>query len=114
MVSFLILCPEWTVEPDMNVLIYGQFYKPNHKECLLDVVKAIQQEGLTAYADADYWVQVDPAVKKEGNVILFEGFDKADIDVVLALGGDGTVLHAIALVNQLPIPVMCINLGRLG
>jgi NAD+ kinase len=77
-------------------------------------VKAIQQEGLTAYADADYWAQVDPAIKKEADVILFESFESANIDVVLALGGDGTVLHAIATVNQLPIPVMGINLGRLG
>ena len=98
----------------MNVLLYGQFYRPNHKECLLDVVRAIQQEGLTAYADADYWAQVDPAIKKEANVTLFENFSDANIDVVLALGGDGTVLHAIATVNQLPIPVMGINLGRLG
>jgi len=114
MVSFLIFRALQHVDRGMNVLIYGQFYKPNHRECLLDVVKAIQQEGLIAYADADYWAQVDPVVKKEGNVILFEGFDSANIDVVLALGGDGTVLHAIAMVNQLPIPVMGINLGRLG
>src|SRR4030095_13913287 len=98
----------------MNVLIYGQFYRPNHKECLLDVVKAIQQEGITSYDEPDDWVAVDPAVKKEGNVIIFESFESANIDVVLALGGDGTVLHAVAAVNELPIPVMCINLGRLG
>ncbi len=114
MVSFLIHRADRTDECDMNVLIYGQFYKPNHKECLLDVVKAIGQEGLNAYADPDYWAQVDPEIKKAGSVLLFEGFDKVNIDVVLALGGDGTVLHAMAMINQLPIPVMGINLGRLG
>jgi len=98
----------------MNVLIYGQLYKPNHREPLLDIVKAIQQEGLIAYADVDYWAQVDPIVKNESNVSIFRGFSKDAIDVVLALGGDGTVLGAIALVNQLPIPVLGINLGRLG
>ena len=98
----------------MNVLIYGQLYKPNHKEPLLDIVKAIQQEGLVAYADEDYWAQVDPVVKEEADVHIFKGFNSANIDVVLALGGDGTVLGAVAMVNQLPIPVMGINLGRLG
>lgn len=98
----------------MNVLIYGQLYKPNHREPLLDIVKAIQQEGLVAYADEDYWAQVDPIVKKEADVHLFRDFKSAHIDVVLALGGDGTVLGAIALVNELSIPVMGINLGRLG
>ena len=98
----------------MNVLIYGQLYKPNHKEPLLDIVKAIQQEGLVAYADQDYWSQVDAAVKREADISLFRDFRSDHIDVVLALGGDGTVLGAIALVNQLPIPVLGINLGRLG
>src|SRR5688572_27107505 len=98
----------------MNVLIYGQLYKPNHRDPLLDIVKAIQLEGLTAYADEDYWAQVDSAVKREADVHLFKGFKHAHIDVVLALGGDGTVLGAIAMVNELSIPVMGINLGRLG
>jgi NAD+ kinase len=98
----------------MNVLIYGQLYKPNHKEPLLDIVKAIQQEGLVAFADEDYWAQVDASVKLEADVHIFKNFTSDKIDVVLALGGDGTVLGAIAMVNQLPIPVMGINLGRLG
>lgn len=98
----------------MNVLIYGQLYKPNHREPLLDIVKAIQQEGLVAYADEDYWIQVDAAVKSEADVQIFKNFKNTHIDVVLALGGDGTVLGAIAMVNELQIPVLGINLGRLG
>ena len=98
----------------MNVLIYGQVYKPNHREPLLDIVRAIQHEGLVAYADEDYWAQVDPTVRDAVDIHLFKGFQKNQIDVVLALGGDGTVLGAIALVNELQIPVMGINLGRLG
>lgn len=113
MVSFLIL-PVLDDSRGMNVLIYGQLYKPNHKEPLLDIVKAIQQEGLTAYADEDYWAQVDQSVRQQGDVQIFKGFQANQIDVVLALGGDGTVLGAVAMVNQLPIPVMGINLGRLG
>ncbi len=98
----------------MNVLIYGQLYKPNHKEPLLDITKAIQQEGLVAFADEDYWAQVDPAVREQVDINLFKGFSNTKIDVVLALGGDGTVLGAVALVNEHEIPVMGINLGRLG
>ena len=113
MVSFLIL-EGLDDSSGMNVLIYGQLYKPNHKEPLLDIVRAIQKEGLTAYADEDYWAQVDPAVRQEGDVQIFKDFQSDQVDVVLALGGDGTVLGAVAMVNQLPIPVMGINLGRLG
>lgn len=98
----------------MNVLIYGQLYKPNHREPLLDIVKAMQLEGITAYADEDYWAQVDPVVQQESEVRKFKDFKSDAIDVVLALGGDGTVLGAVALVNEASVPVMGINLGRLG
>lgn len=114
MVSFLILLTLQHVVRGMNVLIYGQVYKPNHKDPLLDIVRAIQQEGLTAYADEDYWTQVDPQVRDQVEIHLFKGFDKNKIDTVLALGGDGTVLGAISMVDELEIPVMGINLGRLG
>ncbi|NKB22819.1 MAG: hypothetical protein GKR87_00150 [Kiritimatiellae bacterium] len=38
----------------------------------------------------------------------------AKADVVMALGGDGTVLRAIRTLKGTPIPVMGVNLGSLG
>lgn len=36
------------------------------------------------------------------------------IDMLLSLGGDGTILNAVTLVKDLEIPIAGINLGRLG
>ena len=98
----------------MNVLIYGQVYKPNHRECLLDVFEAMGREGITPWAYMDYWVQADPEVRAHSEVSIFKDFISTPIDVVMAFGGDGTVLGAVALVNEFQVPVMGINLGRLG
>jgi NAD+ kinase len=38
--------------------------------------------------------------------------DEADLLVVL--GGDGTILHAVSLLNSKPVPVLGVNLGRVG
>ena len=38
----------------------------------------------------------------------------ADSDLLLTLGGDGTILRAIALTAPLGIPVLGVNLGRVG
>ncbi len=38
----------------------------------------------------------------------------ADVDLVLALGGDGTILRGVDLVARHATPVLGVNLGRLG
>jgi NAD+ kinase len=35
-------------------------------------------------------------------------------DLVLSLGGDGTMLHAVNLLDGAPVPLLGVNLGRLG
>ena len=35
-------------------------------------------------------------------------------DLVLSIGGDGTMLRAVSLVNGLPVPVLGVNVGLLG
>jgi len=37
-----------------------------------------------------------------------------DIDILISLGGDGTMLDAVTLVNKKQIPILGINFGRLG
>jgi NAD+ kinase len=38
----------------------------------------------------------------------------AGLDLVIALGGDGTMLHAVHLVYPAPVPIIGVNAGRLG
>ena len=40
--------------------------------------------------------------------------DPSQIDALLTLGGDGTLLRGARLVNLQPVPILGVNLGRLG
>jgi len=42
------------------------------------------------------------------------GFVSTDMDAVVVLGGDGTLLRAARLVRELGVPIVGINLGSLG
>lgn len=41
-------------------------------------------------------------------------FAPASVDLVLSLGGDGTMLRAVALLDGAPVPLLGVNLGWLG
>ena len=43
-----------------------------------------------------------------------ETIDDAGVDAMLTLGGDGTLLRAARIVRAHPVPILGINLGRLG
>jgi NAD+ kinase len=42
-----------------------------------------------------------------------EGF-VSGLDLVISLGGDGTMLHAVDLVYPAPVPILGVNVGQLG
>ena len=44
----------------------------------------------------------------------FVADDKGPVDMVVALGGDGTLLHAAHLVEHRETPILGINFGHLG
>jgi NAD+ kinase len=60
-------------------------------------------------------VTLDGAARLPGaaEVLPPEQFAEA-ADVVIAAGGDGTVLHALAVAAPARVPVLGVNLGRLG
>lgn len=40
--------------------------------------------------------------------------DPSDADVLVSLGGDGTVLRAVHMLNGAPVPILGVNVGTLG
>jgi NAD+ kinase len=73
------------------------------------IVVAARRRGLRVLAreiDRDR-VPVDVAIVPEARFL-------ADVDGVIALGGDGTMLGAMRLVIDRPVPVLGVNHGNLG
>ncbi len=102
----------------MQVAIYSQVLKPEDEEYVQTLFDALAAARVSAYVHAPYLAQVRAAgVTFAGPVGSFEGyldFKVKRFDFVITLGGDGTILNATTLIRDNVVPIVGINLGRLG
>jgi len=72
------------------------------------IVEFLTQSGTTVLLETTF------AVDSPSWPVQFTDKIADDADLLVVLGGDGTMLRAAALLNDKPTPVLGINLGRVG
>lgn len=100
----------------MRIAVYSRGLEKNqHSEirALLDVLAIHKIEPVIFQ---DFFNQFYSAVNITSKYSTFNSADDLDedIDFIISLGGDGTLLDTVTLVRDKEIPVLGINYGRLG
>jgi NAD+ kinase len=101
----------------MQVLIYGKQYKEKDLPFIQAVFDAVHREGFNTYVYTPYLQDIAQTVRFPGPYASFDDhrdFKVHRIDYVIVLGGDGTMLQAVTLVRDAGVPMLGINLGRMG
>lgn len=102
----------------MQVAIYGRTFKQENAPLVQHLFNVLDEEGINTFVYEPYLEMlraVDIDFKRD--VARFDShldFVVQDIDFVITLGGDGTILYAVTLVRDSDTPILGINLGRLG
>lgn len=100
----------------MKIAVFGRNYQTayrNEIQILLDFVK--EQNGYLLIFDP-YFQQLkhDFNLNKYCRSFGNEKLHSNDADLLVSLGGDGTLLESVSYILDSTIPVMGINMGRLG
>ena len=94
----------------MNFLIILNLGKRNSVDCCIHVVQILKSRGCRCFIFPKYM----DALKN----LPVEAFDAerdgSSIDMVLTIGGDGTMIHSAEHAIRLDVPIVGINSGRLG
>jgi NAD+ kinase len=101
----------------MQVAVYSQYLKPADVPFVQSLFDALHEYGIAAYVNAPYLEFFGKNIKLKTNVGRFESYVDFKIrtfDFIITLGGDGTILAAATLVRDSGVPILGINLGRLG
>lgn len=101
----------------MQVVIYSQLLKEKDIPHVQELFDLLAQENFSTYVYGPYLKELRPHINFTKDVGIFEShvdFRLKKFDMVITLGGDGTILKATTMIRDAGIPVLGINLGRLG
>ena len=98
----------------LTFAIFGNSFQPRKSQSLMRVLDFLRSKGASIIFDRTFYDFLTAEQNQElGNVGTFDG-DDFNADYVICMGGDGTFLKAAVRVGIKSIPLIGINMGRLG
>jgi len=101
----------------MNILLFSKQLHASQEGIIRQFLEGFPKDKVQLYATSYLFEYLE--VQKIGaeQLLPFEGyamFREIPIKLVITLGGDGTVLSAVTLIRDAGVPILGVNLGRLG
>ncbi|WP_339755789.1 NAD kinase [uncultured Winogradskyella sp.] len=98
----------------MKVAVYGQNYaKEATKKAFKILLEVLLEHKVGVYIEIDFLSQQNETLQNNSTIKTYTELDDS-YDLLISIGGDGTILRAITYVRDLGIPIVGINTGRLG
>lgn len=94
-----------------KIAIYGKYLHEDSIETVLQILQALDQKPCAVFVEKDFYTLLQPHLT--ASATTFSELD-AGFDFLISIGGDGTILRAVAFIGSLGIPIIGINTGRLG
>ncbi|MDR2925256.1 MAG: NAD(+)/NADH kinase [Azoarcus sp.] len=98
--------------PFSNISLIGKFKSADGSEAVLDIARFLRGRGLEPWIEQGTAGRIGRAANDFMTATYEEIADKADLAVVI--GGDGTLLNAARRLGERAVPLVGVNLGRLG
>ena len=100
----------------MKIAIYGQSADKISKNIFLELLSISKNENIILLIEKKYNSILLHKSEINHTNKLFSSYEDLDssVDLMITIGGDGTLLRSITFVRDLGIPIIGINTGRLG
>ena len=92
--------------------VYGQYLHDGSLTVIQSLLEIFKNNDCEVSIESDF----HDLLKSENTALDTKSFTSLDenYDALISIGGDGTILRAVAFVGRADIPVIGINTGRLG
>ncbi|MCV6631754.1 MAG: NAD kinase [Flavobacteriaceae bacterium] len=99
-----------------KIAIYGQQFDLDDIDCLEELLEVLQYQEVEVVIEREFRENIECLHLLSMEMGSFDSHQDLDphTDMLISLGGDGTILRAITYVRNYNIPILGINTGRLG
>lgn len=98
----------------MTIALFGKSFAPENATYMRQLLAQLAERQVDVTVYKPFVSLIADTFPKELNYSQFESHADLRADLLFSIGGDGTVLDAVPLVLDSGMPVVGINMGRLG
>jgi NAD+ kinase len=100
----------------MKIAIYGQYYQNSTEPIIKDIFVFFNKNNVDLVIEANFLALLyeKKIIQKEYKTFSSHTELDSSFDVLVSIGGDGTILRAATLIRDSGVPILGINAGRLG
>lgn len=101
----------------MRIAVYAKSVRdPKHQSGFGELLKALALRGHEIWLPPSLEDHVHMNIESGMQLRVFDHFVKGDVlaDVLICVGGDGTILDTLSIVRDTGVPILALNTGRLG
>lgn len=98
----------------LRFALFGNVYQQHKSAAIRQVIDCLERHGAQILIDEEYYDFLRCAELLDVNIAeTFTGC-RFDADFAISMGGDGTLLKTASRVREKQIPILGVNMGRLG
>lgn len=98
----------------MRIAVHGKPFDNSLKETVKKVFEVFDSHGIDIVVSDFFTNILNEAGLNNGYPVYKVGDKLQSIDFMFTLGGDGTILDAVTHIGALELPIIGVNIGRLG
>ena len=100
----------------MKIGLFGKKFSSDNQEYLQLLIKTLESNNIEISVLESYYYMILPYVTFSAKPKLLQNDQilQNEVDVLFSIGGDGTLLSSVGVIQDSNIPVLGVNIGHLG
>lgn len=97
----------------MKIAVYSQYYEGKSIEHFKQLLQVLLRKEVSIFIESEFYETIELPLLKDKRLQTYDALDES-FDLLISVGGDGTILRAVTYLRDFSIPIVGINTGRLG